>query len=108
MLKIEEAAKSIGLPIQFAGSGEEFLDSFRKAHPALVIADLTLTGIDLAALFEALRADTRDGAVPLLGYTTHADWKRTNPLHARCTRVVTKETMSRGLGELLQQLGQRG
>src|SRR5262245_9333264 len=100
MLKIEDTAKSVGLPIQFAGSAEEFLDSFRKARPTLIIADLALSGIDLAALFEELRADTREVTMPILGYTTHADWKRTGPLHGMCTRVVTKETMSRSLGEL--------
>jgi CheY-like chemotaxis protein len=108
MLKIEDTAKSVGLPLQFAGSAEEFRDSFRKARPSLVIADLTLAGIDLAALFEELRVDTHEVTVPILGYTTHADWKRTGPLHERCTRVVTKETMSRSLGELLQHLSQQG
>ena len=53
-LKIGDTAKSVGLPIQFAGTAEEFLDSFRKARPALVIADLTCNGVDLAMLFGRL------------------------------------------------------
>jgi CheY-like chemotaxis protein len=105
-LKIGDTAKSVGLPIHFAGSTEEFLDSFRKTRPALVIADLTLDGVDLAALFEALAADAHRFSVPIIGYTTHADWKRTGPLHGRCTKVVTKDTLSRSLAELMQQLMQ--
>jgi CheY-like chemotaxis protein len=107
-LKIGDTAKSVGLPIQFAGSAEEFLDSFQKTRPALVIADLTLNGIDVAALFEELAADAHQATVPILGYTTHADWKRTGPLHDRCTKVVTKDTLSRSLAELMQQLIQQG
>ena len=107
-LKIGDTAKSVGLPIQFAGSAEEFLDSFQKTRPALVIADLTLNGIDIAALFEELAADVHQASVPILGYTTHADWKRTGPLHDRCTKVVTKDTLSRSLAELMQQLIQQG
>jgi CheY-like chemotaxis protein len=106
-LKIEDTAKSVGLPIQFAGSTEAFLESFRKTRPALVIADLTLDGVDVAALFEQLIADTPQVTVPILGYTTHADWKRTGPLHDRCTKVVTKDTLSRRLADLMQQLIQR-
>jgi CheY-like chemotaxis protein len=107
-LKIGDTAKSVGLPIHFAGSAAEFLDSFRNARPALVIADLTLNGVDMAALFEELAADAHQVTVPILGYTTHADWKRTNPLHDRCTKVITKDTLSRSLAELMQQLIQQG
>jgi CheY-like chemotaxis protein len=107
-LKIGDTARSVGLPIRFAGSAEEFLDSFRKTRPALVIADLTLNGVDVAALFEELAADAHQVTVPILGYTTHADWKRTGPLHDRCTKVVTKDTLSRSLAELMQQLIPRG
>jgi CheY-like chemotaxis protein len=107
-LKIGDTAKSVGSPIQFVGSAEEFLDSFRKTRPALVIADLTLDGVDVAALFGALAADAHQVSVPILGYTTHADWKRTGPLHDRCTKVVTKDTLSRSLAELMQQLMRQG
>jgi FixJ family two-component response regulator len=107
-LKIGDTAKSVGLPIYFVGSAGEFLDSIRKARPGLVIADLTLDGVDLAALFEELAAEAHQVTVPILGYTTHADWKRTGPLHDRCTKVVTKDTLSRSLAELIRQLTQQG
>jgi CheY-like chemotaxis protein len=107
-LKIGDTAKAVGLPIDFVGSAEEFLDRFRKARPALVIADLTLNGIDMGALFEELAAEAYQVTVPILGYTTHADWKRTSPLHDKCTKVVTKDTLSRSLAELMQQYTQQG
>jgi FixJ family two-component response regulator len=108
LLKIGDTAKSVGWPIHFAASADEFLDHFQKTRPALVIADLTIQEVDLAGLFEELGADAHQVAVPILGYTTHADWKRTGPLHDRCTKVVTKETLSRSLAELMQQLISQG
>src|SRR5262245_56339965 len=107
-LKIGDTAKSIELPIQFAASAEEVLDSFHKILPALVIADLTHNGVDLAALLDQLAVQAHQSAVPILGYTTHADWKRTGPLHDRCTKVVTKDTLSRSLANLMQQLIRHG
>ena len=107
-LKIGDTAKAIGLPIDFVGSAEQCLDRFRKARPVLVIADLTLNGFDIGALFEELAAEAYQVTVPILGYTTHADWKRTSPLHDKCTKVVTKDTLSRSLAGLMQQLTQQG
>ena len=39
---------------------------------------------------------------PVLGFTTHALARETQPLHGRCTRVVTKETLTQELPELLK------
>jgi CheY-like chemotaxis protein len=106
-LKIGDTAKSVGLRINFVGSSGEFLERLRNTYPALVIADLTLDGVDMAALFDQLAAIADQARPPILGYTTHADWKRTEPLHNRCTKVVTKDVLSRSLAELMQQLIQQ-
>ncbi len=37
----------------------------------------------------------------MLAYTTHALAKQTQPWHARCDRVVTKETLTAELPNLL-------
>jgi hypothetical protein len=107
-LKIGDTAKAVGWPIDFVGSAEECLDHFRKARPVLVIADLTLHGVDMGALFEELAAEAHQVMVPILGYTTHADWKHTSPWHDKCAKVVTKDTLSRSLAELIQELTQPG
>jgi CheY-like chemotaxis protein len=103
-VKIQDTAKHLGLPIAFATSAQAFSDQLKHTRPALVIADLTLGGMDLAALLAPLTADAQQAAVPVLGYTTHADWKRTGPLHDKCTKVVTKDTLSHRLPALIRQL----
>jgi CheY-like chemotaxis protein len=107
-LKISDTAKSLGVPIHFAGNHAEFLEHWQNDAPALVIADLTLAGADVAVLLEQVASTADRAQPPILGYTTHADWKRTGPLHDRCTKVVTKDTLSRSLAALMQQLIQQG
>jgi hypothetical protein len=64
-----------------------------------VLLDLT-AGFDYAALFAALeRATPRPEVV---AYTTHALARQTQPWHARCDRVVTKETLTQELPALLR------
>jgi CheY-like chemotaxis protein len=103
-LKIGDTAKYLGLPIQFATNVPVFFDRLASTRPALVIVDLSLNGVDMADFFTRLTSELPQTAVPILGYTTHADWKRTSPLHDKCTKVVTKETLSRNLADLMQQL----
>src|SRR5919108_4620245 len=62
-LKIGDTVKSLGRPIEVAGSAEEFRDKFRRTRPALVIADLTLGGGDMAGLLEEVAADAQPTAV---------------------------------------------
>jgi hypothetical protein len=38
----------------------------------------------------------------VLGWTTHVLWKATKPLHERCDRVVTRETLTGELPEILR------
>lgn len=65
----------------------------------LVIVDLTTSGWDYEALFAALGAAVPPA--PILGFTTHVLARQTQPLHGRCARVVTKETLTRELGQIL-------
>jgi hypothetical protein len=39
----------------------------------------------------------------VLGFTTHALARETQPWHARCRRVMTKETLTRELGRILTE-----
>jgi DNA-binding NtrC family response regulator len=74
--------------------------ALRSSWPDLVILDLTTNGWDYEAFFAAL--ESVSPRPPVLGYTTHVLAKATQPLHGRCTRVVTKETLTQELPELLK------
>ena len=98
--RIRETARLVGTPLVFARTPEELTAALEGEPPALVIVDLTTNGWDYEAIFTALE---RVPAAPVLGYTTHALARATEPLHTRCRRVVTKETLTQELPKLLQR-----
>src|SRR5262252_3796805 len=85
--RIRETARLAGVALRFARSVEE-LRSVLAPAPRFALVDLT-AGLDYDAIFAALAS----AGVPALGFTTHALARETQPWHARCARVVTKETL---------------
>ncbi len=67
----------------------------------LVLLDLT-GGLDYDALFRTLDEAPAGERPPVVAFTTHALAARTKPWHARCARVVTKETLTQELPTLLR------
>jgi CheY-like chemotaxis protein len=90
----------VGTPLVFARTPDELAAALEGEPPTLVLVDLTTSGFDYDALFAALE---RVPAAPVLGYTTHALARVTQPLHGRCRRVVTKEALTQELPDLLQR-----
>jgi hypothetical protein len=96
--RIRETARLAGVALDFARTTEE-LEAAAGAGARWVLLDLT-GGFDYPRVFAALEAVDR--RPPVLGYTTHALAKDTQPWHARCARVVTKETLTQELPGLLR------
>jgi CheY-like chemotaxis protein len=99
--RIRETAKLVGTPLSFARSPEELSTALAGDPPGLVIVDLTTPGWDHGTLLDTVTA--RAPGVPVLGYTTHVLARQTQPLHDRCDRVVTKETLTRELPQILRE-----
>ena len=94
--RIRETARLTRVPLVFARTPEEL--TARLSEPTrFVLLDLT-AGFDYQALFAA----AEQAGTPVLAFTTHAMAKQTQPLHARCTRVITKETLTQELPNLLR------
>jgi hypothetical protein len=85
----------------FARTPDELEAELGRGGAALVLVDLTASAWDYEALFGKLGA--AGGPVPILGFTTHVLARQTQPLHARCARVVTKETLTRELATILKE-----
>ena len=95
--RIRETARQTRVPLVFARTPEEL--AARLGEPTrFVLLDLT-GGFDYETLFASIDAA---GAPPVLGFTTHAVARQTQPWHARCRRVVTKETLTQELPALLR------
>jgi CheY-like chemotaxis protein len=103
--RIQETAQRLGYRFRAARS----LDDLRAAltdPPRLLMLDLTASDLDQDAALREIDAAGRPA--PVLGWTTHALWKATKPLHDRLDRVVTRETLTAELPALLRELVEAG
>jgi hypothetical protein len=96
--RIRETARLAGVPLEFARTPEELATALAAGRPRFVLLDLTAS-FEYARLFETVAAA---GQPPVLGFTTHALARQTQPWHAQCGRVVTKETLTQELPTLLR------
>jgi hypothetical protein len=94
--RIRETARLAGVPLVFARTADE-LEVVVARSPKFALVDLT-AGLD----YHEILARFEQARVPVLAFTTHAVARQTQPWHARCARVVTKETLTQELGALLQ------
>jgi hypothetical protein len=95
--RIRETARLAGVPLEFARTPEDLATAL-ATRPHFILLDLT-GGFDYARVFETVEAA---GRPPVLGFTTHALARQSQPWHARCGRVVTKETLTQELPTLLR------
>jgi len=95
--RIRETARLAGVPLEFARTPEDLATAL-ATRPRFVLLDLT-GGFDYARVFETVEAA---GRPPVLGFTTHVLARQSQPWHARCGRVVTKETLTQELPTLLR------
>ena len=95
--RIRETARLAGVPLAFARTVDE-VDAALAEPPRFILLDLT-AGFDYARILDAAAA----AGVPVLAFTTHALARETQPWHGRCARVVTKETLTQELPQLLRE-----
>ena len=93
--RIRETARLANVPLKFTRTPDELRAALDDGS-RFVLIDLT-GGFDYEAMFGTL-GDTHP---PVLAFTTHALAKQTQPWHARCDRVVTKETLTAELPQFL-------
>jgi hypothetical protein len=98
--RIRETARLAGVVLDFARTTDEF-EAAVPDGARLVLLDLT-GGFDYARVFAAVEGAEPARRPPVLAFTTHALARTTQPWHSRCTRVITKETLTQELPMLLR------
>ena len=95
--RIRETGRLTGVAVEFARTPPEVEAALARA-PRFVVVDLT-AGYD----YDRILRTAEVARVPVLGFTTHVRARETEPWHARCRRVVTKETLTQELATLLRE-----
>src|ERR1700691_712262 len=102
-VKIHEAAKRAGLPIEFLKSETDVLLR-AKTHPALIIIDLNFQGIDALKLVGELKADAETRGISLLGYLSHVQGElKLKAQEAGCDMVLPRSAFSQSLPQILKR-----
>lgn len=103
MVKINEAAKRAGIPIEFLKTEIDVLDR-AKAHPALIIFDLNYGGVDALKLVETLKADAETKEISLIGYLSHVQGElKLKAQGAGCDAVMPRSAFSQNLPQILKR-----
>jgi hypothetical protein len=100
--RIGETARLVGVPVEFVRTPDELRAALAGPVPGFVLLDLTTPGWDYEALLAVVDATGPRPAV--IAFTTHALAAQTKRWHGRCGRVVTKETLTRELGDMLMEV----
>jgi len=72
MKLFRDVLQATGFTVLEAATGEDALELAREHHPALVLMDVQLPGIDGAETLARLRDDERTATIPVLALTAQA------------------------------------
>jgi len=102
-VKIHEAAKRAGLPVEFLKSKIDALLR-AKTQPALIIIDLNFQGIDALKLVGELKADAATKGISVLGYLSHVQGElKVKAQEAGCDMVMPRSAFSQSLPQILKR-----
>jgi CheY-like chemotaxis protein len=102
-VKINEAAKRAGVPVEFVKTAKDALDK-AQAHPPLIILDLNCTALDPVKLIEDLKSHAALKEIPLIGYVSHVQAELIQKAReAGCDQVLARSAFSKDLPQILKR-----
>jgi CheY-like chemotaxis protein len=106
MVKIQEAAKAIGLPLKFVKTAAEARLA-SASSPSLILFDLNLPGDELLPLISSLKSRENTKSIHLVGFISHVQTDaRAAAQAAGCDLVVARSVFSQQLPAILAKYGQ--
>jgi CheY-like chemotaxis protein len=102
-VKINEAAKRAGVPVEFVKTAKDALDK-AQAHPPLIILDLNCTALDPVKLIEDLKSSAALKEIPLISYVSHVQAELIQKAReAGCDQVLARSAFSKDLPQILNR-----
>jgi CheY-like chemotaxis protein len=102
-IKINEAAKRAGIPVEFVKSEKDALEKAAEG-PALIILDLNASSVDAVRLIKKLKTAEGSKRISLLGYVSHVQGDlKLQAQEAGCDAVLTRAAFSQNLANILKR-----
>ncbi len=103
-VKIHEAAKRAGLPVEFVKSEKDALDKASGERPVLIILDLNFADVDALRLIRTLKAEEATKKIGLIGYLSHIQGElKQQAQEAGCDTVLARSAFSQNLPQILKR-----
>jgi CheY-like chemotaxis protein len=102
-VKINEAAKRAGLPVEFVKSETDALEK-AKLLPELIVLDLNCGAVNAIELIGKLKSSEETKQVDIIGYVSHVQGElKQQAQDAGCDRVLARSAFSINLPRLLKR-----
>jgi CheY-like chemotaxis protein len=102
-VKIQEAAKRVGLEAIFAKNHQEAMDQ-AKQDPAVIILDLNTTSVEPLEVIEKLKSNEDTSKINLLGYVSHVQAGLKQAAQQKgCDVVMARSAFSQNLPTILKR-----
>ena len=102
-VKINEAAKSAGLPVTFVKSERDALDQ-AAGRPVVIVLDLNCTSVDPLRLIRTLKSDPDLSRISLIGYVSHVQGElKQQAQEAGCDMVLARSAFSQNLPQIFKR-----
>ena len=102
-VKLSEAAKRNGMPLEFVKNGEEVIEK-AKSRPTLIVFDLNFDAVEPLKLIAQLKGDPDTRSVSLLGYLSHIQGElKQQAQEAGCDMVMARSALSQNLMQIFKR-----
>ncbi len=103
MIKINEAAKRLGVPVEFVKDDRTLLES-AAGKPALIIIDLNCNGVKPLQSITRIKGNPELKDVSVVGYVSHVQGELKQKAHEiGCDMVLARSALSQNLPQILKR-----
>ena len=103
-VKINDAAKRVGLEVEFLKSERDVLDKAADEKPLLIILDLNNNSVEPLDLISKLKAHGDLKKISLIGYLSHVQGELKQRAHeAGANIVMARSAFSQNLQQILKR-----
>jgi PleD family two-component response regulator len=103
-VKISDAAKRVGLDVQFLKSEHDVLEKAKHEKPLLIILDLNNNSVEPLDLISKLKGDGHLKGISLIGYLSHVQGELKQKAHeAGANIVMARSAFSQNLQQILKR-----
>ena len=103
-VKINDAAKRVGLDVEFVKSEPDVLDKAKAEKPLLVIIDLNCNCVDPIPLITSLKSSPETKSISVIGFLSHIQGElKQKAQEAGANIVMARSAFSQNLQQILKR-----